>query len=264
MNETYQEYINRVAPMTLKATHQLQLSNMQKSAKFEQGKPVAFPGYTIMTPTYADDPENREFYQQIQTCQEQLMQGIEPGLVIPVPPSSFHLTVADLIWESNYLAGVQENPDFEATLRQEVDKSFGEYQKNTAIQHPIEFQLLGVTIFPRALTICLATKTEEDYQQITQLRQSIYQNSTLIALGVQQQYPFTAHITIGYFGEIVSLAESVAGKYWEGLLTTLAKINEQLIDTEPPTLKIEKIQLSKFDDMTKYYRAADWPEIIWT
>ncbi|ELR98721.1 DUF1868 domain-containing protein [Gloeocapsa sp. PCC 73106] len=256
MNETYQDYINRVVPMTLRATHEGQLNSIQKSAKFEQGQPVAFPGYTIMTPTFAQDSQNQAFYRLIQSCQAQLLDELGSELIVMVPPLSFHLTVADLVWDSNYLAGVEENTDFEINLRKEVDNSFQDYRRLKQPEDSIEFQLLGITIFPRALAVSLVAKTEEDYHNITQVRQLVYQNRSLIASGVQQQYTFTPHITLGYFGEIGPDFNS------DRLLQTLANINEQWIDTEAPALSVRRIQLHKFDNMIDYYRESDWPEIV--
>lgn len=263
MNETYQDYINRVVPMTLQANYQTQLNHIQKSAKFEQGKAVNFPGYTIMTPTCEVDNLNQEFYSQIESLKQQINQNIPTELLVMLPLESFHLTIADLIWENNYLAGIKDNPEFENNLRQEVDKSFTEYKKTQTATNPLEFQILGVTIFPRAMAISLVAKTEADYQQINQLRQSIYQNRNLIALGVQQQYPFTAHITIGYFGEISPEVKSPSGSISEKLIQSVDAINQQLIDVDTFTLKIERVQLHKFDNMINYYREADWPEVVY-
>jgi hypothetical protein len=255
LNETYQEYINRVVPLTLQTTHEGQLNHIQKSAKFEGGKPVDFPGYTIMTPPGSEDRDNQAFYEFIQNCQTQLLQELDSELLITVPPESFHLTLADLVWNGNYLAGVKENPDFETILKQEVQNSFDKYYELRTVDQPIELQLLGLTIFPRALAICLVAKSEDDYVHLTEIRQGVYQNRPLIALGVQQQYSFIAHVTLGYFGNVNSKSDR------DRLLATITKINEQWIDKDIPIFKIQRIQLRKFDNMVNYYREADWPEI---
>ena len=255
MNETYQEYINRVVPLTLQTTHEGQLNHIQKSAKFEGGKPVDFPGYTIMTPPGSEDRDNQAFYEFIQNCQTQLLQELDSELLITVPPESFHLTLADLVWNGNYLAGVKENPDFETILKQEVQNSFDKYYELRTVDQPIELQLLGLTIFPRALAICLVAKSESDYVHLTEIRQGVYQNRPLIALGVQQQYSFIAHVSLGYFGKVNPTLDR------DRLLTTVTKINEQWIDKDIPTFKIQRVQLRKFDNMVNYYREADWPEI---
>ncbi|TVQ42198.1 MAG: DUF1868 domain-containing protein [Gloeocapsa sp. DLM2.Bin57] len=256
MNETYQEYINRVVPLTLKTTVEGQLNHIQKSAKFEGGQPVAFPGYTIMTPPYAEDQDNQAFYNSLQECQAELVKALDSELLISLPPESFHLTVADLVWDSTYLAGVKENPDFDNILKQEANNCFDKYKESEKFDKAIELQLLGLTVFPRALAICLVTKTESDYLHIMNIRQAVYQNRLMIALGVQQQHSFVGHVTLGYFGEVNPESHS------DRLLEIITKINEQWIDKETPTLKIQRIQLRKFDNMVNYYREANWPEIV--
>jgi hypothetical protein len=256
LNETYQEYINRIVPLTLKTTLEGQLHHIQKSAKFEGGKPVAFPGYTIMTPPFNEDGDNQDFYKSLQDCQEQLVQQLDSELFIAIPPESLHLTVADLLWDNTYLAGVKENPDFENILKQEVDSCFHKHRESQSFDNPIELQLLGLTVFPRAVAMCLVSKSESDYLHIMNIRQAVYQNRSLIALGVQQQYRFVGHVTLGYFGEVNPESDG------DRLLEIINKINEQWIDKETPTLKIRRIQLRKFDNMVNYYREANWPEIV--
>jgi len=56
-------------------------------------------------------------------------------------------------------------------------------------------------VMTRSVGVCLAPTDENSYKQILEFRRSIYQNPDLIALGIEQQYHFTAHITLAYFGD---------------------------------------------------------------
>jgi hypothetical protein len=241
--------------MTLSATHKNQLQNIQESAKFKEGKAVPFPGYSVITPPWQDDSENDSFYQILETCQKQLLEKLNSEWICAVPASSFHVTVADLIWDSSYRAAIKENPQFEAQLRERMQDSFNQYQELVSQKSPIQFQLLGLTIFPRAIVVCLVPKDEASYEQIVKIRRAIYQNSDLIGLGIEQQYYFTAHITLGYFGEIP------ADIHLDHIMETLAILNDQWLEIDPQILTIEHIQLRKFDDMMSYYREENWPTI---
>ncbi|MEO8894093.1 MAG: DUF1868 domain-containing protein, partial [Coleofasciculaceae cyanobacterium] len=103
MDETYQTYLNRVARLTLPETYKTQLQHLQESPKFKllpngSAEAVPFPGYTVCTPTWEEDSSlNSEFYNCMQDIQQQLAKQLDPGLMITVPPKSFHLTLADLI-----------------------------------------------------------------------------------------------------------------------------------------------------------------------
>ncbi|MGK7915876.1 MAG: DUF1868 domain-containing protein [Prochloraceae cyanobacterium] len=253
MDETYQNYVNRVARLTLPATYNHQLENIQASPKFEGEVAVSFPGYSIITPIWQDDSENSAFYHNLQEFQQQLLEQLDSRLIIPVTPASFHLTLADLIWDSAYREAVRENPEFEGQLQKNIATIFEEYRESVAIGHPSRWQLLGLMIRPRAIMFCLVPKDEQSYNPILQLRRYIYQNSDLMGLGIEQQYNFTAHITFGYFGEITANLDR------DRLTKTLSSFNDRWLESEPQILSVERAELRKFDDMLSYYREPDWP-----
>jgi hypothetical protein len=256
LDDTLQTYLNRVARMTLKDAYQSGLQHIQVSPKFQatEGgarKPVSFPGYTVITPPMREDVENQEFYKNIESCQQQLLEMLAPGLMVPVPADSFHVTLADLIWDGSYRDASAENPDYDEQLRSAIAQSFQQCQ-SLAGGPPIRWQALGVMLRTRAIGICLAPKNEQSYEQIVQLRRAIYQNQQLMGLGIEQQYHFTGHITLGYFGEIPSSLDR------EHLSSVLADFNDKWLDS-PQEIVIQKAEIRKFDDMTRYYREADWP-----
>lgn len=257
MNETYQDYINRVARLVLPATHDLLIQNIQHSPKFEKGQPVSFPGYSVITPPGDQDSANKEFYRQLTTVQEQLGQLVDPNLLVLLPPDSFHFTLADLIWDNSYRQAVNENPEFEAQLNEQIKASFQSYQQNISVNKPITWQLLGLSIRPRAMLVCLVPTDKESYEQIMQLRRSIYQNSALIGLGIEQQYDFTAHITLGYFDEIPENLDR------DRLNKIISQVNDSLLTNQSSVLTVNRAELRKFDTMFDYYREPDWATLTW-
>lgn len=104
----------------------------------------------------------------------------------------------------------------------------------------------------RAIGVCLAPRDESSYEEIVQFRRAIYQNPSFMALGIEQQYHFTAHITFGYFGTIPSDLDR------HQISTVLSDFNHQWMDS-PQELLIKRAELRKFDDMTRYYREESWP-----
>ena len=258
MNESYQEYINRVAQLTLPGTCSTQLQTIQTSPKFVAGKAVSFPGYTITTPTEEDDRDNKKFYNQIKLIQESIILQLEPGFIVPVPSSSFHFTLADLIWDHSYQQTVKKNPQFETKLQAKIDRSFEQYQNTTEQKSPIQWQLLGVSIRPRAIMATLAPTDRFSYQAIVDLRSCIYQNADLIALGIEQQYDFTAHITLGYFDRISDNLNR------SEICVIISQISDRLLDSEPAIINVKRAELRKFDNMINYYRQSDWAAISFT
>jgi hypothetical protein len=252
-----QNYIHRVTPTILPKIHQQQLENICKSAKFDGENPVSFPGYTIMTPTWQDDQYNSHFYNQLQLLQQELLENLPKGLLIPVPPSTFHLTIADLIWDNDYREAIAKNHDFFSQLKDYIADSFEDYISSFSTSTPLKFQLLGLTVFPRALVISLVPDNEFNYNQIISLRRCLYQNPDLVGLGIEQQYDFTAHITLGYFGEVTDNLER------DSVVKILDNLNQQWIEKESPTLTVKKVQLRQFDDMITYNWEPTYPSITW-
>ncbi len=255
MDDTYQVYVNRVARLTLPESYHSQLEYIQESPKFKpdsQGKrqAVPFPGYSIITPPAEDDVDNGEFYKNLRTCQHQLSEKFDPNFLIPIPGDSLHFTLADLIWDGAYRDASQD-PNFAPNLHQAIAQSFQSFQ-STPIPHGIRWQIFGFMLMPRAISVCLVPRDQESYQKTTEFRRAIYQNSSLIPLGVDQQYDLTAHITLGYFGTI---PENLDRGHFCNILSSF---NQQWLDSTQE-ISVKRAELRKFDDMTRYYREPDWP-----
>ncbi len=255
MDENYQTYLNRVMRLTLPETYRSQGQNIQESPKFHRDpagtwQANAFPGYSVITPPGEEDQENTAVYQALTSFQATITQQLGADLFIPLPAASFHLTLADLIWDSAYQHAQDENPDFEPQLQTRIAQSL-QASQSLANSHPIGFQILGLVVMPRALAMCLAPKDEAAYDRILKLRRAIYQNPDVIAIGVEQQYYFTAHITLGYFGNLA------AGDR-EALPQTFDQLNQTWIGSEASHFSVHRAELRKFDNMTAYYRQPDW------
>ncbi|MCC0176801.1 DUF1868 domain-containing protein [Waterburya agarophytonicola K14] len=255
MDESYQDYINRVARLTLPTACSMQLQTIQHSPKFVEGKPVSFPGYSAITPPMEEDNLNQDFYRQVETIQQQLSQQLETDLFIPLPASSFHFTLADLIWDESYRQAIAANAEFDRVLQQEVAASFQQYQESLSDKKPLTWQLWGVMARPRAIMACLVPKDRESYESVIQLRRYLYQNSGLVGLGIEQQYDITAHITLGYFDKIPPSLNR------DRLCIVLSQINDRLLESELPVFTVKEAQLRKFDNMVDYHRQPEWATV---
>jgi hypothetical protein len=251
LDESYQEYINRVARLTLPSACALQLQGIQQSPKFVDGKPVSFPGYSVITPPAGEDTVNQQFYQQLETLQRQLFDNVGQDFFIPLPTASFHFTLADLIWDESYRQVVKENPNFDRELQQQVAASIDEYQAESDNQ-PISWQLWGIITRPRAIMACLVPKDQTSYQSVIKLRRALYQNAGIVGLGVEQQYDLTAHITLGYFDHIPDSLNR------DRLCIVMSQINDRLVESELPEFTLKQAELRKFEDMIHYKRETDW------
>lgn len=256
MDDNYQTYLNRVARMMLPDTYKSQVQHIHTSSKFQPQpsggrKAVSFPGYTVITPPASEDTENSAFYSRLNDYAAQLQLETASGVIVPIPNASFHLTLADLIWDSAYRYANEKNPQFGEQLGVCITQIFQQYQKSITSPQGIRWQMLGLTVMPRAVAICLLPKDQESYEQLLQFRRAIYQNPDLMALGIEQQYNLTAHITLGYFGDVTDIdRDRLSQTFWE--------LNQQWLEDSPEYL-VQRAELRKFDDMTRYDREPDWP-----
>ena len=257
MDESYHTYLNRVAKMTLPATYESQVKNIQESPKFRltadgDRQPVAFPGYSVITPPGAEDPANGGVYQDLAACQQKLIEQLEPDLLVLVEPASFHFTLADLIWDSAYRMATDATPDFEHKLLDRIEDSFKIYQNSLVEAKPIRWQIMGLTVRPRAIEVSLVPKDEYSYDRIIAFRRAIYQSSSLISLGIEQQYYFTAHTTLAYFANVDREIDRAR------LSETLQEYNMHWLD-HPQEIVLAQGQLRKFTDMSTYERQPNFP-----
>ncbi|MBF2017332.1 MAG: DUF1868 domain-containing protein [Rivularia sp. T60_A2020_040] len=262
MDDNYQTYMNRVARMTLPEAYTSQVQHLNESPKFAshpggKRKAASFPGYTLITPPHGEeDSINSSFCSKLRGYQQELLQlPCCSDLIIPLPPDSFHLTLADLIWDNAYRDASGKNPDFDQQLRSCFSDIFQQYQNSVAAKNPPRWQILGLMLMPRAIAVCLVPLDQNSYEQIINLRRAIYQNPKLIALGIEQQYHFTAHVTLGYFSDIAPDLNRV------NFATMLSELNQQWADNLPE-FTVHRAELRKFDDMTRYYREPDSPVLV--
>ncbi len=256
MDDNYQTYLNRVARMMLPDTYKSQVQHIHTSSKFQPQpsggrKAVPFPGYTVITPPASEDTENSTFYSRLNDYAAQLQLETASDLIVPIPNASFHLTLADLIWDSAYRYANEKNPQFGEQLGACITQIFQQYQQSITSPQKIRWQMLGLTVMPRAVAICLLPKDQESYEQLLHFRRAIYQNPDLMALGIEQQYNLTAHITLGYFGDVTDIdRDRLSQTFWE--------LNQKWLEDSPEFL-VQRAELRKFNDMTHYDREPDWP-----
>jgi hypothetical protein len=253
LDDQFQPYVNRVVGLTQRSHYDQQLSVIHSSPKYqlvgEQWAAVPFPGCTVIAPPSGEDPVNSEFYEQLLSVQAKLVGELPQGLFIPLPAQSLHLTLADLLWAQSYSHASQE-PGFEALLTEEVGQVFQGLPQDP--HGPIRFQSVGYMVMARALGICLVPETEVAYERVRLLRRSLYQQPGLLALGIEQNYHFTAHITLGYFGHIPGDLDQ------GGLAHRLVEFNQSEIVALPEFI-VQRAELRRFDDMTAYHRSPGWP-----
>lgn len=249
MDDIYQDYVNRLVSLTQPEGLWHQVRHVQPSPKFHQGQVLDFPGYTLITPPAAEDGINADCYAWLTDLQRRLVARLSADVFIPITAGGFHLTVADLLWSDRYQMVLGSNPQFKAQLVAAIEQSFQQYRELwSSLPRPL-FQPIGLALFPRAITVALLPSREQDYEAIMNLRRTLYQNSSLIALGIEQQYNFTGHVTLGYFGEGVAQPDQ-----GEALVGVINDLNELWLEQPPPPFTVSQVELRQFPNMNLYVK----------
>lgn len=278
LNDTLQEYVNHLVSITRAEHYQQQLPRIHSSPKYQRTdagwEAVPFPGCSIIAPPGGEDPVNHGFYEALAQAQQTLQASLPENFLIPLPADSLHVTLADLLWADAYRQA-SVKPDFAPKLQQEMASIFQAVSPQK--QAPLKFQALGYMLMPRAIGVCLVPDTEAGFSRLLTLRRSIYQQESLLGLGIEQHYNLILHITLAYFGEVPAYlgsetAEKAPGQASgqasgpasgqaseiETLSRRLVELNQSAI-VSLPEFVVERAELRQFDDMTTYHRQPEWP-----
>jgi len=260
MDDSYQAYLERLSKMVQLDSYHSTLQYLRKSPKFARmadgtDRAVSFPGYTLISPTSEDDPTNAAAYATIETAYKDLVANLPANLVIGLPLASYHMTIADLIWDSAY-RDLSRDPDYDTKLRDRLEMLFSEVEPQVIGPKPVLWQVLGFVAMPRAIAVVLIPVDDVSYRRTVRVRRSIYQDSQMVGLGIDQQYHFTAHVTLGYFGEIPADLDRLS------IAASLQAANVHF-EREKVTLSLDRAELRRFEDMMAYTREAAWPVLSW-
>lgn len=256
MDDNYQAYLDRIASLTTPSAHASKLQHVVESPKFVPTpdgtrKPAPFVGFSIITPPGSQDATNAEFYRAMAAAQAKICDRLSPNFFAPVPPESFHFTLADLIWASAYEDAAM-NPQFDARLRDCIGEIFQAAQPSLNSANSPRWKASGLVVMPRAIAMTLIPADEAAYDRLLRLRRALYQNPQLMGLGVEQQYYLTAHVTLGYFGQApADLDREAVAKF-------LADCSDEAIAAAPPFV-LQRAEFRKFEDMTRYERQPNFP-----
>ncbi len=193
-DQPYQEYqYSLVAsvgePLSTLTSHPVGRYRFHEKEKI--WKPLSCHGITILAEPYAIGG-NVVF--ALKTLQEKIQ--VLTHDFAPVPPETFHLTVADLIWGDKYAALIQsQGCEMQNTqIFQRVNAIFQGLEIRSLTQHAT---IVGVGGFPGAV-VAFVNFEEAVYNRIMTLRDKIYTDLILAQYGVFRERPFLGHITLGY------------------------------------------------------------------
>lgn len=238
--DTYQRTTRRrtskkVESLTQRRAGKYQIHSFNKA----KTKPIAYPGLTILASPFLIDEKNTGRLKHIQNSLQNNVLGFAP-----VAPSSFHMTIADLICGDNYvqLSKLPGNDDYFKRVVKELLKNASLRSKGD----PVQACIVGIGSFPGVVIALVDFKTEDDYRKIIDLRNQIYKDQLRIDFGVKRKFPFQGHITLGYL-------ETAPPKGLDNALSFI-RSKEDFNDWE---FEINKVGLYSFRNISEYRLESD-------
>jgi len=213
----------------------------------ENWEPMEHPGYTVITPSFEDESHNVKTYARLGDIQHVLLKQLTLSKLAPAPVTAFHITVADLV------AGEVYKNRVKGASEQELLQALSSIFSQLILAGPMCMKVLGVSLFTSGFIIAVVgAVTEEGYERLVLLRNAIYRDERLRALGVERKFKFTGHITLAYVEEALSRQDQ--GR----LAGALMAINQRFFDNPLP-LYLARAEVRKFDNMLGFYRQGGWP-----
>ena len=196
MDGDFEQYEARLATWLNPTAWHRQLEVVKASPKLCNGQPSRFRGVSVLSASGAKEQCNQRCLAWLSEMQNHLRTTFSDGDFFWLPPDHLHLTIADLIAGPIYESSVQEEDDFEHRFVQALDSI---RTKRAQSAKPLRWRPAGIVFFEHAIGCVLTPFADKDYSPLVQLREMIYNNDELLALGVKLPRPYIAHFTLGYF-----------------------------------------------------------------
>ncbi|HTR29831.1 MAG TPA: hypothetical protein VMH27_11210 [Puia sp.] len=219
--------------------------------RYEDGRWAAqpYPGFAVlsMVDEYAG---NESLAGILAAVQNELLERCPwDGAIYPLPPDSFHQTVANMLSAQRFLQRVAA-AELEGAYPGMVKRAFG--QIGMKRKGPVEMRLIGLSIFGTALGALGVFEQKEHYERILRFRAGLYADPGLAALDVRMTRPFIGHITLAYVESELSAGQR------RQLAETANVLNGHIKEVRP-VFRFSGTGLRRYEHLTSFTRADGYP-----
>lgn len=223
-----------------------------RRAKWQDGRwaPLPYPGYALQA--MLGFSSNREaLCLDLQELQQRVTRLVErPGALYPLPPASFHQTVA------NTFSGERRQ---HCLLDTGLDESFpaligGHLSdwKATEKESPVVMRLIGIGLFRTALGLLGIFEDPTHFRRVTAFRDRVYGDRELSAIGLKRTRPFIGHVTLAY------LEDHLDGREKLSLVEGIDLINQSLRQRRL-YFEMPKAELRRYDNLSDFQAVSGYP-----
>jgi len=238
------------------------LATIKKANNFEwidnNWKPNSYEGFGVIT-MVGDHPQNELLILRLQEIQKEfdLKLAAKNGNILSkyfqLPATSYHQTVANLLSNERFQQNIVDREllnDFPNIVKEAFERCDEE-----AYFQPIAMKMIGLSVFGTCVAMLGTFVHEGDYQRITDVRNSIYNQNILADLDIKMTRPFIGHITLTYFE-----AEFIDSEK-ENLGAVVNEINQKLAEEEN-IFYLNSSSLRRFHHLAEFLTEKNYPKIL--
>lgn len=211
--------------------------------------PVPYPGFAMQA-MLSQSSNHNALSLELQAAQYQLVSAVKrKGLLYPLPPSSFHQTVAST-FSGQRLVESLGSDDLGQDFPQRIEQALQTWtaREGTAPR----MQLFGVGLFRAAIGVLGVFERPSDFGRVRAFRDFFYGHDELARLGLVRTRPFIGHLTLAYVEGPLTRSEKAA------LLDAIDRINGEL-RKRPLAFEMPEARLHRYRDLSAFVTEASYP-----
>ena len=206
-------------------------------------EPQPYPGFALQAMVDATH-DNDALANKLLSLQDRVVATIQrPGVLYPLPVSSFHQTVANT-FSADRLSESIVSKDLLDKFPKLIDSAFQSLEPRH-YDDPPRMRLIGISVFRTALGILGVFPDKNDFDRVISFRDSLYSRPDLTKIGLKRTRPFIGHITLAYVEDSLDTSEKIA------LSAVLESINADLSD-RPLLFSMPKAELRLYDTLSAF------------
>ncbi len=217
-----------------------------------QWTPIPYRGYAMQA-MLSQSRNYASLSLDLQDLQQQLLSLLpDPGCLYPLPPASFHQTVANTFSAGRYqsqLVDLGLADSFPAIIAERA----AQWPSETT-SHPPAMQLVGISLFRTAIGILGVFENELHFDRVLAFRDRFYSDERLAQIGLARTRPFIGHVTLAYLERHLQPRE--AAQLVEGIDRINQRLRSRRLEMEMPFA-----QLHRYEDLSHFATQPDFPKL---
>lgn len=214
--------------------------------------PVPYPGFAMQA--MLQSSANRDsLCLELQDIQHRIVSSVErAGALYPLPPSSFHQTVANTFSDDRLRIHLVDK-GLENDFPKRIERALASWRAPEPSGPPPAMRLIGVSLFRTAVGLLGVFEKREHFERIIRFRNFFYGAPELVEVGLRRTRPFIGHVTLAYLESDLTVPEK------QQLIDAICSVNER-IRARSLFMEMPSAALHRYDDLSRFIPHLSYPQ----